>query len=329
MPAVANHTSIGRTLLCNSGTSACVACSSATSSTRAWTRSAPGSWLSRSTPSPSRSAAITVPAPRCTSARTSDPPMPPAAPVTTMVLPSGSMRLGPYPTQAGLERKLNPRAPGACTYALPAGCSGAAEQVCDHFARSLVAARGELLQPLGVLILDADDDCQFGVGIATMGIDVARINRRQVGIEITGLGIRIRPRIVRHVQLLSWARPRCGRLLTIARYERSKLSDSLRKSIRGAGECKEAILPRDRSFEFVAVGHAFHRHADVIARDFSIPAGNQGFLYCCWHRREQVILLPHRSHDLKDLVAEWPNRHGGAEGSDLLSDFRALAAEHL
>jgi hypothetical protein len=40
-----------------------------------------------------------------------------------------------------------------------------------------VAVRGELHQPLGGLILDADDNCQFGVGIADMRLDVAQIDR--------------------------------------------------------------------------------------------------------------------------------------------------------
>ncbi len=62
------------------------------------------------------------------------------------------------------------------------------------WAGPLVPARGELLQPLGVLILDADDDCEFGVRVADRGLDVARIDRCQVGIEIAGLGVRICPR---------------------------------------------------------------------------------------------------------------------------------------
>jgi hypothetical protein len=33
-----------------------------------------------------------------------------------------------------------------------------------------MAPLGELRQPLGVLILDADDDCQFGVGIADRAV---------------------------------------------------------------------------------------------------------------------------------------------------------------
>jgi hypothetical protein len=41
-----------------------------------------------------------------------------------------------------------------------------------------------------------------------MGLDVARIDRGQVGIEITGLRIGICPRIVRHVRLRSSLRSR-------------------------------------------------------------------------------------------------------------------------
>ncbi|HEV3320561.1 MAG TPA: hypothetical protein VG147_00035 [Solirubrobacteraceae bacterium] len=33
-----------------------------------------------------------------------------------------------------------------------------------------MAAGSELLQPLGILVLDADDDRQLGVGIADMGL---------------------------------------------------------------------------------------------------------------------------------------------------------------
>src|SRR3954469_17301782 len=89
-PAFANHASIGPMSRSPSSTSARVAASSPTSSTRATTRS-PASLASRSTPAPSRSAATTVRAPRSTSPRTSAPPIPPAAPVTTMMLPSVSM----------------------------------------------------------------------------------------------------------------------------------------------------------------------------------------------------------------------------------------------
>jgi hypothetical protein len=60
-----------------------------------------------------------------------------------------------------------------------------------------MAAPSELLQPLGVLILN--DDPQLGFGIADMDPDVARIDRREAGIEISRLRIRICPRIVRHV----------------------------------------------------------------------------------------------------------------------------------
>jgi hypothetical protein len=45
----------------------------------------------------------------------------------------------------------------------------------------------ETVAPLGVLILDTDDDRQFGVGIAEMGLDVAWVDRCQVGSEIAGL----------------------------------------------------------------------------------------------------------------------------------------------
>jgi hypothetical protein len=86
--------------------------------------------------------------------------------------------------------------------------SGAAEQVCDYLGRPLVATRGELLQPLGVLILHSDDDRQLGVGIADVSLDVAWIDRRQVRVEIAGLGIRVCPRVVRHAQLLSSLRSR-------------------------------------------------------------------------------------------------------------------------
>jgi hypothetical protein len=43
---------------------------------------------------------------------------------------------------------------------------GAAKEVRHYFGGALVTAGGELLQPLGVLVLDAEDDCQLGVGIA-------------------------------------------------------------------------------------------------------------------------------------------------------------------
>ena len=79
--------------------------------------------------------------------------------------------------------------------------SGAAKQVCDYFARPLVTTRCELLQPLGVLVLDTDDDRQFCVGISDIRLDVSRIDRRQVGVEIARTGIRICPRIVHHAQL--------------------------------------------------------------------------------------------------------------------------------
>jgi hypothetical protein len=66
--------------------------------------------------------------------------------------------------------------------------SGAAKQVCDYFGRPLVTTPCELLQPLGVLVLDTDDDRRFGVGISDMGLDVSRIDRRQVGVELARTG---------------------------------------------------------------------------------------------------------------------------------------------
>jgi hypothetical protein len=51
-----------------------------------------------------------------------------------------------------------------------------------------MTTRCELLQPLGVLILDTDDDRRFGVGISEMCLDVSNIDRRRVGVEIAGPG---------------------------------------------------------------------------------------------------------------------------------------------
>jgi len=59
-----------------------------------------------------------------------------------------------------------------------------------------------------VLVLDADDDRQLGVRIADIGLDVARVDCRQVGIEIAGLRIGSCPRIVRHAHLPSSLRSR-------------------------------------------------------------------------------------------------------------------------
>jgi hypothetical protein len=50
----------------------------------------------------------------------------------------------------------------------PSRGSGAAKQVRDHFSGALMVARGEL-QPLGVLVLDAENDRQLGVGVADVG----------------------------------------------------------------------------------------------------------------------------------------------------------------
>jgi hypothetical protein len=77
--------------------------------------------------------------------------------------------------------------------------SGAAKQVCDYFGRPLVTTRCELLQPLGIVVLDTDDDRQLGVGVPDVRLDVSSVDRRQVGVEIARSGVRICPRIVRHV----------------------------------------------------------------------------------------------------------------------------------
>jgi hypothetical protein len=45
--------------------------------------------------------------------------------------------------------------------------SGAAKQVCDYFGGALVTAGGELLQPFGVLILDADIIVSLALGLPT------------------------------------------------------------------------------------------------------------------------------------------------------------------
>jgi hypothetical protein len=71
-----------------------------------------------------------------------------------------------------------------------------------------MTTRSELLQPLGVLALDTDDNRQFGVRISGMHLDVPRIGSHQVGVEIARAGVRICPRIVRHVQLIRSLRSR-------------------------------------------------------------------------------------------------------------------------
>ena len=91
--------SIGPSVDSISPTSASVAASSQTSSSRATTAS-PSSPARRWTPPASRSVATTVRAPPASRPRTSAPPMPPAAPVTTAILPSGFIAPTPYSARA-------------------------------------------------------------------------------------------------------------------------------------------------------------------------------------------------------------------------------------
>ncbi len=86
--------------------------------------------------------------------------------------------------------------------------SGAAKQVRYYFAGPLVAARGELLQPLRVLVLDAENDRELGVGVANVGLDVPWVDRGQVGVEVAGLRIGLYPGIVGHGHLSSSLRSR-------------------------------------------------------------------------------------------------------------------------
>jgi hypothetical protein len=64
-----------------------------------------------------------------------------------------------------------------------------------------VAARGELLQALGILVLEPDDDRQLGIRVADVGLDVAGVDRLQVRVEVAGLRVRVCPGIAGHVQL--------------------------------------------------------------------------------------------------------------------------------
>ena len=62
--------------------------------------------------------------------------------------------------------------------------SGAAQQRGDDLAGALPARRGEPLELLGVLVLDADDDRQLRVGVAGDRVDIARVDRCEVSVEV-------------------------------------------------------------------------------------------------------------------------------------------------
>lgn len=89
-----------------------------------------------------------------------------------------------------------------------AGGLGASKQVYDHFGELLVAMCCELLQSLGVLALNAEDERELCVGVADVGLKVAWVDLGQVGVEIPGLGIRICPGIAGDAHLPSSLRSR-------------------------------------------------------------------------------------------------------------------------
>jgi len=89
-----------------------------------------------------------------------------------------------------------------------AGGLGASKQVCDHFGGRLVAMCCELLQRLGVLALNAEDDRELRVGVADVGLDVAWVDLGEVRVEVAGLGIRLCPGVAGCAHLLGSLRLR-------------------------------------------------------------------------------------------------------------------------
>lgn len=56
--------------------------------------------------------------------------------------------------------------------------SDAAQERGDDLAGTLPVCGGELLEALGVLVLDADNDRELRPGVAGVGLDVAWVDRR-------------------------------------------------------------------------------------------------------------------------------------------------------
>jgi hypothetical protein len=115
----------------------------------------------------------------------------------------------------------------------------------------------------------------------------------------------------------------------LGRDQLSELSDLVGERSGRAGQGIHDRLPGDWSFEFIAVSHSFHRHADVVDCDLSIAATDQLVLNLLRYSREYFVILPHCSEGMSDLAAEWANRYPSAKGGDLLGDLATLAAEHL
>jgi hypothetical protein len=72
---------------------------------------------------------------------------------------------------------------------------GIAEQIGDHI---LAATLGEPLESPGVFPFDADQDDQPRPAVAGVVLDVARMERGQIAVEVAGLGIWVCPGIYAH-----------------------------------------------------------------------------------------------------------------------------------
>src|SRR6202011_3023565 len=80
---------------------------------------------------------------------------------------------------------------------------GVAEQVGDDVAGLLALGLGNTLESLRVLSFDADEDPQLCVRVALVNLDMRGSDRRQLGVEVARLGVRICPRIRAHRYLTS------------------------------------------------------------------------------------------------------------------------------
>lgn len=76
--------------------------------------------------------------------------------------------------------------------------SGAPQKRGDDVAGALSASRCQALESLGILVLNSNDDRESGSWVAVMDLDVAWVDRSQVGVEVAGLRIWVCPGILGH-----------------------------------------------------------------------------------------------------------------------------------
>ena len=106
-------------------------------------------------------------------------------------------RSGCLPADDQRDQRASTSRTDAVEALLSGGTVGVAKKLGDKIRRRLAACRGDPLQSPGILAFDCEQDPHPGVRLPAVSLDVARIDGRQVLVEIEMLG-RVSQRLATH-----------------------------------------------------------------------------------------------------------------------------------